>query len=453
MPAAAHGGLPNVIPAGFDLFETDPATTHLDFDQAGGTAVPGGFFDPGCEPFTGVVSFGGVPIGSFAGQGTGDADTVVNRLAPANLSGPPATIPIEIVELSLRSMEPIQVRCGAETQLWQVDVSLSENQQQGQMQIHQETLDGGVFNSVLPVTPVLTLTRIGDSETRVIDGAEVFGPEVLNRLRMSSNNVAWRFGCIAPALAIPGLNDTFCPGQTPEGQKVLTQEQAVLARHGVYPVQPSLEHFQCYKLAKSRFQERGVTLTDQFGTNDRRLTKRAELCTPVRKNGELLGNRRAHLTRYRLSGPPAGVTVATLNQFGSQRLAVGEPDRLMVPTEKQLIGKRRKPIETQIDHFQCYGVEPLTEIRAVEAVPRKVKLQDQFRTERVRLRAPKRLCAPVDKNGEGTLHPVRHLLCYAIEGSSRKRKVRVHNQLDDGKKVVVRKPKELCVPTLKQPVA
>ena len=58
-----------------------------------------------------------------------------------------------------------------------------------------------------------------------------------------------------------------------------------------------------------------------------------------------------------------------------------------------------------IDHFQCYSVETQTGIRSVDGKPKRVKLKDQFRKKKVKVKGPKWLCAPVDKNGEGYCTP------------------------------------------------
>ncbi|MSO42240.1 MAG: hypothetical protein EXQ70_10180 [Solirubrobacterales bacterium] len=222
------------MPAGFDLFETDPQATHLMF--AGPTAIPGGFFNPGSDPFTsGPVAFGGAPLETFQSKGSGDADTVVRRLAPAPL-GPTfpdnATIPIEIVALNLVSVEPITVTYngGQQAEQWQIKVDLPGAQPQGQMNIDQQNATGGTFSSQLPVQPRLTFTRIRDGQQRTITGPV---------LPYNSSGSPWRAGgCVPPAFRIPGLTDSFCPGLTPGGQKTLTLEQSALAQHGVLPVQP-----------------------------------------------------------------------------------------------------------------------------------------------------------------------------------------------------------------------
>jgi hypothetical protein len=157
------------IAAGFDLFETAPGT-HVSLQ--GDAALPAGFFGPGSDPFSGLIALEGVPLGSFHGVPTGETDTIVHRLQPAVLARPSgsATVPIELVHLSLHSIEPIQVTVGGESQRWDVKVDPSPaGSPRGTMTIHGRNSAGGRFDSVLPVVPRLTFTRIGDREQRVLD--------------------------------------------------------------------------------------------------------------------------------------------------------------------------------------------------------------------------------------------------------------------------------------------
>ncbi len=55
----ARTGARTAIPAGFDLFETVRGT-QFEFDAT--HPIPAGFFEPGSEPFSGVIKFGGVPL-------------------------------------------------------------------------------------------------------------------------------------------------------------------------------------------------------------------------------------------------------------------------------------------------------------------------------------------------------------------------------------------------------
>src|SRR4051794_3509306 len=108
--AAPVANADTTIPAGFDLFETDPEQTVFTFQDK--TSIPAGFFDQGSKPFTGDVSFGGNPIGTFQGTDVGNADTIVERPAGGK-TGPNGSagqeFDIELRVLSLVGMAPIAV--------------------------------------------------------------------------------------------------------------------------------------------------------------------------------------------------------------------------------------------------------------------------------------------------------------------------------------------------------
>ena len=450
VPAGSASAQP--VSPGFDLFETDPGSTQFLFNNPE-TAIPPNFFGPGSDPFTGQVHFGGVPIETFDGKGVGDTDTVVQRL-PAPPPAPPGFVPIELVGLSLQSVEPIVVTYngGQSPEPWIVNVSLSPSlPSQGHIFIVESP---NLFNSQLEVIPLFNFTRLSDGAERNLDAAAL-PPASRNTLIFQQQNAPWRAGCILPALAVPGLNDGFCPGLTPEGEKVLTVEQALLASHGVYPAQPALEHFQCYSLKRSGFRARTVRLSDQLGARKAKVAWRAELCNPVRKNRELFLNRRAHLQCYATRGPALKRLVAVQNQFGSQRLLVESPRRLCLPSEKRVLrrGKTRPflPIQVPIDHFQCYAVAPQSPLWAVRRV-RNVRLTDQFGRHGTRLGKPFQLCAPVQKVWKKTVtplqHPVRHLLCYRIKPRKVPRLAQIRNQFER-RTLLTRKSIALCVPTNK----
>jgi hypothetical protein len=351
-------------------------------------------------------------------------------------------------------VEPITVTYngGQSPEQWIVDVSPSPTQPSlGQIFIGEP---GGLFDSQLQVIPLFSFTRLSDGAQRILD-TTVLPPASQNKLIFQQQNAPWRSGCVLPALAVPGLNDGFCPGLTPKGEKKLTVEQALLASHGVYPAQPALEHFQCYTLRRSPFRARTVVLSDQFGTRKARVARRAELCNPVRKNQEPFANDRAHLQCYGTRGPALKRLVAVQNQFGSQRLLVKSPRRLCVPSEKRIVRRRKtrpfQRIQVPIDHFQCYSVAPQGPLWAVRRV-RDVKLEDQFGHRGARLGKPFQLCAPVQKiwkkNVTPLQHPVRHLLCYRIKSGKVLRSVQIRNQFERHK-LLTRKPIALCVPSNK----
>lgn len=453
--SAAYGQTPFSPPPGYDLFETDPQNTKLTFD--GPTTIPAGFFGPGSDPFTGSVKFAGEPIENFQGHDVGDADTVVQRLpveSPAQ-----SFVSVELVSLSLVSVEPIHVRVGNETQEWNVDVELSPSKHsQGYLQAEQTGPNGGTFSSQLLVVPLLKFKNVSSGETRTLDTDLLIksDPALADSLKLRAQNVPWRNGCIAPALAVPGLNDAFCPGFTPDGNKVLTIEQALLAEHGIYPAQKRLEHFQCYG-AKSgkRFKRRKVSLADQFVTTKARVLRPVKLCNPAKKNTEPYINKEAHLTCYAIKEPNFKKRgVIARNQFGSERLTVLKPKTLCVPSTKKKLSKRirnpklkAKP-NLPTDHFKCYSVAAKNKFKA-----RKVTLKDQFGKLRVRVLKPFELCNPVQKNNERIKHPVKHLVCYKIVSTKRKarfkkRNVAVRNQF--GRKTLkITRRATLCVPSSK----
>ena len=233
-----------IVPAGHDLLETDPSQTYQDLN------LPPDFFGPGCEPFAGRVFLRGDPIGTFMGfGGLGPTDTIVRRLADA--PAPEATIPIEIVALNLVSVEPIIVTCGGLGQQWELRAQIFEGpnppQIPGSMTIRHEFPDGGTFDALLPVMPLLTFTRV--------DGPGVIGPfpPPGGPINFQSTNVPWCHTAnpldIPPGNLVierPPLTSNFFPGITcPEvgGQRIKEYfgEQALLAAHGVRPAEVPAE--------------------------------------------------------------------------------------------------------------------------------------------------------------------------------------------------------------------
>lgn len=167
------------VTPGHDLFTTDSSHTLFDFAVH---PIAADFFGPGSDPFDGGVPANSLPLPQnpfcppvvCVKDDLSDIDTIVERLDPATLPtvGDSATIDIEIVALSLQSIDPITVTYGGlNPELWDVHVCLSsEPQQTGQMKLRRTHADGGNFDSSLPVTPRFIFTRQSDSEQRVLDG-------------------------------------------------------------------------------------------------------------------------------------------------------------------------------------------------------------------------------------------------------------------------------------------
>jgi len=199
-----------------------------------------------------------------------------------------------------------------------------------------------------------------------------------------------------------------------------------------------------------------VTLEDQLEPElVWNVTNPVGLCNPADKNGEGILDADSHLARYAIAltkgrcaaGSPAnalagctgeadcggtkGVTAFCVpqskptphenlrvrNQFhhAGDELMVDavKPDRLLVPTAKNLTGPPAPLGSTEVDHYACYTV------RLSAGAPKwtpilGVRVDDQLTAGQrvVDLKKPSRLCVPANKNGEGMQDPDAHLMCY-----------------------------------------
>lgn len=250
------------VEVGVDLWTTVPGVTYQDFT---GTPIPADFFDPGSDPFTGTVSFQGVPINLFSPLGL--TDTIVERLARAEMpacgSDWPYDVPITVRALSLQSVSPLTISyfSGAFTESWNLDVRLSQMPQPvGSMTIRQQSMDGGSYESSLPVLPRLIFTRVGDNAQRVLDTGMAGMPAIEftgDSGWVYSPNPVFQVNSVPPGMTFDytGAGDlttlvvgtsNFTPGINPLGGscnlpgeqvKRLSPEEAMWAAHGVLPAQ------------------------------------------------------------------------------------------------------------------------------------------------------------------------------------------------------------------------
>lgn len=150
-----------------DYYNTT-STTAVTFGGDLIPAIPADFFGPGSEPFTGTVQMKGVPDPAI-----GDADTVIRRRGEAYLpfDGSVDTIPIEIHQMSLVSVEPIIVTYQQPQPLW-FDVIVPTSQTGGTQVIKTHlNHDGGLSvlgiretSAVNPTPPNMLLSMTaGDS--------------------------------------------------------------------------------------------------------------------------------------------------------------------------------------------------------------------------------------------------------------------------------------------------
>ncbi len=148
---------------------TDP--TDITFGGGDIPVIPADFFFAGSPPFSGTVCLQGVPIdpGSL-----GDTDTIVERLDPAPLLPGPDLIPVEMIQLELKSCSPIAV---TDTSGWVLEVSLDPlTPSLGAMTIdHSNSPDGGLFSSSILVCPILTFTPAGGGPSHVLNDSVPVG--------------------------------------------------------------------------------------------------------------------------------------------------------------------------------------------------------------------------------------------------------------------------------------
>jgi hypothetical protein len=197
-------------------------------------------------------------------------------MAPASLPGPgsSATVPIEIVGLSLVSVAPITVTYGGggTPEHWSVQACLSSSAAQppGSMTIRADGCpgEGGTFTASLPVCPRLVFRRLPPAppaQQQLDPCAMGFGPIVLQTMNghwLPFADPALGLITVAPGLTVnhdcnpgtpdrgplPGTSNFFpgeriarcpgvCVGPPPRPVIRITEENAQLARHGVLPAQ------------------------------------------------------------------------------------------------------------------------------------------------------------------------------------------------------------------------
>jgi hypothetical protein len=175
------------VPAGNIYLETiDPTQYELD------PPIPADFFDPGSEPFLGVIVARPEPF-----TPNSRVDTVIERLDHANFGTLPDTqqIPIELVQMSLVSVSPITVTYGGggSSELWDVAIGVSPTQPSlGTMDVTKADANGGTIDDLtLDFYPRFTFTRQSDSTTRILDPAPFIVPDIASPL-------PWAASCAPP---------------------------------------------------------------------------------------------------------------------------------------------------------------------------------------------------------------------------------------------------------------
>ncbi len=195
------GGCPNITPmtpgggnsgSGMpsDDFWTTPEGSTTDYSFLN-TPIPAGFFGTGSDVFTGTVSLKGAALDS---ANLGPADTIIRRSedkCPTEV-GDSVTVDVEIVALSLVSVDPITVSFdgGQRTEEWDVQVCLSNlPQQMGTMTITLDEADCGTFDSFISVTPKFTFISGITRNGQFVDCGEV--GQFCDPLELSGTDNGW----------------------------------------------------------------------------------------------------------------------------------------------------------------------------------------------------------------------------------------------------------------------
>lgn len=147
--------------------DTSGSPTTPSFYAFGGApgqpAIPAGFFGPGSDSFIGNVFFDSQPIDP---NNLGPTDTIVRRppMPPVIPGGMPVVVPIEMVQLSLVSANPITVTYSnpPQTQQWHVNVLISDTPAPGTMSASATGPNGGLFTASVGVRPVFVFTNVED---------------------------------------------------------------------------------------------------------------------------------------------------------------------------------------------------------------------------------------------------------------------------------------------------
>ncbi len=231
----------------------------------------------------------------------------------------------------------------------------------------------------------------------------------------------------------------------------------------------NLDYYLSYKVKRTKdtpkIEKQEVALTDQFESDVLfEVKKPKEIYNPADKNGEEIIDPDTHLVAFEIKRAkteprqPKHVkrtNIEVVNQFGTIFVDTKKPDRLLVPSLKDLdtpIPDFYAPAVFTIDHFKCYKVKVSEGWEFPEGI--QVDVVDQFNQPKLfDVEKPKRLCNPVDSDGEGIINPDAHLMCYKVkraEDEPKHEKVKgipINNQFGP-LQLDTKKEEELCVPSV-----
>ena len=131
-----------------------------------------------------------------------------------------------------------------------------------------------------------------------------------------------------------------------------------------------------------------------------------------------------------------------MNEFGTTRVKLAKPDRLLVPTAKSLTNYPA-PLAVPINHFKCYRLS------AARGRVEGLAITDQFGSIGLDIKKPLHLCLAAAVNGEPVPQPNASLLCYLVRGTrplGAPPVVYTHNQFGQDQYAFYG-PRDLCIPS------
>jgi hypothetical protein len=154
-PAFAADPAQGPIQRGVDLWMTVAGFAKTSFAEE---PIPAGFFCEGSRAFTGAVTFKGIPIAMEPARSLGAIDTVVRRLDDATFDAKgQATTRIQLLALSLASVQPIETSCGK----YDVAVRLAAGEQPvTTMRIFRSEPLGGTYSAPLALNVQAVFTPV-----------------------------------------------------------------------------------------------------------------------------------------------------------------------------------------------------------------------------------------------------------------------------------------------------
>ena len=127
----------------------------------------------------------------------------------------------------------------------------------------------------------------------------------------------------------------------------------------------SASHFLCYRVGRTKGTPKfdpitSIPLTDQFESKPFKVRRPLTLCNPATKNGEVPEDLDTHLVGYKIrraTGQPRHERrffIKVVDQFGTIFVNTKRPDRLLVPSAKNLVSTPDAPefLSHNVDQLQ-----------------------------------------------------------------------------------------------------